>query len=426
MQPLPLSPSRLPRRWVLAALFGLAVLLRLGLLVARRGQVELWEYDTLATSIASGQGYVISRFGHLALAFGDGNLYSFLTGVVYTLVGHQPIVMAVVQSLLAACLAPLIYAIGERTVGRRAALLGAVLAAGHPGLLAYSLKLHPLGTDAMLLALFVYWAMQPVWTARDGLITGLVLGLNLMTRPTFFVACVVGLGARWLSRRRRQTVLSVGIVLLGLAIAGPWMARNTVFLGRPVLISTSLEDVWKGNNPNANGSSLVTAEQDIFDIAPPELRARLLAADELQLNDIFGQETLDFVRQHPQQFVGLVVRKFGYFWWMSPQAGLLYPRAFLAVYQVYAAAVLGLAAVGAVVITRRGTGEERTLLSLLAAISLTVAAIHALAYVEGRHRWGVEPLLLLLSARGVLAIGSALDQVARGGQVPWLRRMSER
>src|SRR5207245_2510031 len=142
----------------------LGLIPRLALVAARAEDLQPWEYETLAQSIAAGNGYVISRFGHLVLAFGDGNLYSFLAGALYAIFGHTPVLLAVVQALLAALVAPVIFAAGERAFGAQIAALGAALAAFHPGLLAYSLKLHPLGLDVLLMALLVLWTTRGRWT----------------------------------------------------------------------------------------------------------------------------------------------------------------------------------------------------------------------------------------------------------------------
>jgi hypothetical protein len=139
---------KVPRRpWLLGALFLIGLMPRLGLLAARAGDLEFWEYETLARNIAAGNGYVVYRFGHLTLAFGDGNLYSFLAGDLYTVVGNSSVALAVVQAVLAALAVPVIFAVGEHALGAPIAVPGAVLAALHPGLLAYTLKLHPLGLD---------------------------------------------------------------------------------------------------------------------------------------------------------------------------------------------------------------------------------------------------------------------------------------
>jgi hypothetical protein len=401
-----LVPSVTAQEW-LAALFFLGLGPRLILLAAQPDRLEFWEYETLAQNLVSGQGYVIPRFGHLALSFGDGNLYSFLSASVYLVAGHQPLVLAVVQALLASLAAPVIFAVGAPALGGRVAGAGATLAALHPGLLAYTLKLHPLGIDVLLMALMLLWIGRVGGGKRDALMAGLALGMSLMTRPTFFVAGVSALAVRWRGGRYRL-VASLSVVAVAVVIATPWVARNWALHGRPMFISSSFEDIWKGNNPGASGSGLLPNKQDIFSAAPAELQARFHAATELELNDIFMQEVVGFVTGQPGDFGALVARKFAYFWWISPQTGLLYPSAWLAMYQIYAAIVLSFAFIGAVVILRQGNAAERDLLAVLAAVTLTVAVIHALAYVEGRHRWGIEPLLLLLTARGLFATAESV------------------
>src|SRR5207248_2200889 len=146
------ATCRPSRHWLLG-LFLLGLFSRLLILATRTGNLDFLEYETLAQNIVGGQGYVISRFGHTAVAFGDGNLYSFLTASLYFAFGHQPVLLAVVQAVIASLAAPVIFAVGARAFGWPIAGLGAAMAALHPGLLAYTTKLHPLGTDVLLLAL---------------------------------------------------------------------------------------------------------------------------------------------------------------------------------------------------------------------------------------------------------------------------------
>ena len=122
----------------------------------------------------------------------------------------------------------------------------------------------------------------------------------------------------------------------------------------------------------------------------------------------------------------MTARKFAYFWSASPQVGLLYPPLWLAAYQGYALVIFGFAIVGVVSVVVRGTASERNLVGLLATVSLTLAMVHALAYVEGRHRWGIEPLLLLLTARGVFVVANSLRGSARTLQLGVFRHHNER
>jgi hypothetical protein len=403
-----------PRRdLLLAGLFALALVPRLLMLALRPGALQVWEYETLAVNIASGDGYVISRFGHDVLAFGDGNLYSFLAGVLYAAVGHRPLVLAAVQAVLASLAIPVLYLIAERPFGRARAVLGAALVAFHPGLLAYTLKLHPLGLDVLLLSLLVWWSLRRSWSGGGGVLAGLTLGLNLMARPTFFLAGLVAWSTRWRTHRRelRVTIAAVSVALL---VSTPWIARNWALLGQPVLISTGFEDIWKGNNSAATGSSYVAQGTTIFDVAPPRLLQQLWASDEIHANALFAEETGEFVTRQPAQFASLVARKFFYFWWLPAEAGVLYPVAWLNAYQVYALVMYAFALVGVIGILRAGTADERELLSLIASIGLSLAVVHALTYVEGRHRWALEPLVLLVAARGMFSVASWL--LERGGE----------
>jgi hypothetical protein len=228
--------------------------------------------------------------------------------------------------------------------------------------------------------------------------------LTLMTRPTFFLGGVIALVLRDPRSLTRHLLPVALAVTVGAVIAMPWIARNWMVLGRPIFISTGFEDVWKGNNPAASGSSYLSSGDEVFSTMSPAMRMRMSVASELELSDVFADEVVSFIRAQPTEFASLLARKFFYFWWFSPQSGLLYPPHYLVAYQIYDAVVLGCAAIGALSIARRGTAEARKLLWMLLCISLTIALVHALAYVEGRHRWGIEPLLLLLSAQGLFTL----------------------
>jgi hypothetical protein len=410
---------------VILGLFALALLARLFILALRSNDLETWEYETLASNLASGNGYVISRFGHSVLAFGDGNLYSFLAGAIYASIGHNPRAMGVVQAVLASLAVPVLFVIAERPFGARCAATGAALAALHPGLLAYTVKLHPLGLDVLLLSMLVYWNRQPGWSGRGSLMAGLTLGLNLMSRPTYFIAGLGVVGMRALQRNAHRRLLAATLIV-ALVVASPWIVRNWLVLGQPLFISTGFEDVWKGNNLAANGSSYVGPGTTIFDVAPPDVRTRIAQSNELQLNAMFAQETLEFIQQQPYQFASLVVRKFAYFWWLPQTVGLFYPAAWLTAYQAYAVLLLSFAAIGAIGILRSGTADERDLLKLVVVVGLSIAVVHALTYVEGRHRWGIEPLLLLISARGAFSLADWLHSGGGLRHQGLSRRVSER
>ena len=99
----------------------------------------------------------------------------------------------------------------------------------------------------------------------------------------------------------------------------------------------------------------------------------------------------------------LALRKFFYFWWYAPATGLLYPQAWFQLYMAYYVIALLLAAVGVSRVARiRGPGMPLAL--LVGAFLLVLSSFQSLYYVEGRHRWAVESLVLVFSGGGVASL----------------------
>jgi hypothetical protein len=155
-----------------------------------------------------------------------------------------------------------------------------------------------------------------------------------------------------------------------------------------------------------------TGQRSIFETAPEDLKRRVLAADELTQDRIFWDDALRYVRQDPWAFVGRAARKLYYFWWFPPYYGTRYPDWQAAVVRGVYLVVAALAVLGLVASWREpfpGQGEGIRLAALLlVAIGLAQSAF----YVHGRHRLGVEAMLLVFSGRGLswLAdrVGSAI------------------
>ena len=103
------------------------------------------------------------------------------------------------------------------------------------------------------------------------------------------------------------------------------------------------------------------------------------------------------------EFVRLTLSKFFYFWWFAPQTGVLYPPFWLRLYQAYYSAAMLLAFVGLRRVVRVGAPSIH-LACVIGAFLLGLSALQSLYYVEGRHRWAVEPMVLAFSGGGVAAL----------------------
>jgi 4-amino-4-deoxy-L-arabinose transferase-like glycosyltransferase len=398
------------------ALFVGALIVRLTVLVwtATTGRFpEFWEYEYIARHLLDGRGFVYD--GHMG---GDYHayvepLYPFLIAAVYAVTGRSALALGIVQCVLSALLAPVVYALGRRAFSPAAATLAAVLLTLHPALALYATKLHPLVLDSLLIALVVL-AMARLMDAprpRAALALGVALGACTLTRPTILAAIPAVLA--WVaSRGAGARALRLWLVALVVAagVTAPWIVRNYVVLHAFVLTRTNTAFVfWLGNQPGAPGGagdpSDPTGMRSLFDVASLELRQRVLEApDELAKNRVFRDAALAYVRQEPLAFLGRSLRKLSYFWWFAPYEGRRYPGWEITLYKGLRAILLAAAVGGLVAALRRRLHARPDALAVLVLVATTISLVQAMFYIDGRHRLAVEPLLLVIAGAGMAAL----------------------
>lgn len=413
-------PVRHPVRWLMT-IVGLSVLLKVGGLLAlgRWAQPTLWEYEEVAVSLAAGHGFR-SEFLSQPYRSEIQPLYPLLCAGLYRLFGHRPEAVQVMQILLASLLCAVAYGIGRRVFSERAGLWGAGFVAIHPGLSYYATaNLHVLVLDALLFA-SVVWAvlyLEESWRLRRVVLAGGLLGLALLSRASVLVFVPVGLAWLWYRVRvrvRPGMFLAHGALLLAIAsgLVSPWLIRNYRVHGRPVyFLSTVGSGLWTGNNPHASGSTLTPAGTPVRFTASPEFLEELYRLPEREQDDYFKRAAYDYIRAHPWTALRLYAKKLGAFWWRSPQTGLEYPKSWFNLYYLWYSMTLIFGGVGVWTAWRRGEGAR---VAVLVLFGWSIAACQSLFYVEGRHRWEIETLLLVAAAGGWVWVCERLCYSRRG------------
>lgn len=392
--------------WAIGA-FAFLVRLGAGLWTGGLWHPELWEYDTLARSMLAGRGFSL-RYLMITYYSYVTPLHAWASAAGYWLTGsYVPIMLA--QMAAGAALAVAVAAISQRIFGGwMAAALAGTFVAIHPGFVLYnSTKAHSLAFDALFFALAllqtIRLADRP--TLRRALVFGLIIGIGTLSRGT--VVIMGPLGGLWMlarGPRESRKLLFRNLVFAGLlaaVIIAPWTIRNSLIHHRFVfLISTESEDFWLGNNPHATGHTLIDANNTVFMSLPPEERDDLYRQpNEMAQADWFSQRSRAFVKAHPGEFLRLWALKFFHFWWYAPQTGTAYPGSWFYLYMIFYLALLILAAVGVVRIFR--LGPPATHLGWLVGIFLVgLSLLQSVYHVDGRHRWGIEPILVALSGGG--------------------------
>ena len=116
------------------------------------------------------------------------------------------------------------------------------------------------------------------------------------------------------------------------------------------------------------------------------------ALPEVERDLLYQKYALQFIADHPGQFLRLVLRRLPYFWHFGYHGGGLAEIAFLAIYLP----MLALAAMGAWAGWR--SNRDATLLLLVVPVSLT--AVHMVFLPDGRYRLPAELIICMLAGIG--------------------------
>jgi len=415
-----ISPQLRPAEHTWRVLLGVlivGVLIRAGIIfgLGTAWRPEAFEYDELARNLLAGQGYTIQHLGTTYRSFHSALPYTLLTAGVYALVPGGQVALLLLQSVFSGLLGFVVFGIARIVLSEHVGVLSAVLVVLHPALAYYDThKLHPLSFDALVVAFATYalLSLSGSPSVSRSLLVGLALGVAILQRGTMVLLVpLVGLSLFWYLRLHRKGWLAclafgVGLVL----VVAPWLARSYALYGYPLLMTTTAEHFWRGNVAHSSGGSYLPSGRTVLEDAPEEFRRDLLSRDEWGQYQLFLREGLLAVREAPVAFVGKLLRKFVYFWTFAPQTGLLYPPWQLYLYMAYYALIGGLAVIGARWVARviRNDLKAWRGFILLVAVWLCVSVGQSIFYVELRHRWAVEPLLLILTSIGWLSLTKRL------------------
>ena len=381
------------------------------------GQPERWEYDVTATNIANGQGHIYDRSGFVYAAYAPP-LWSYILAGLLRLPGSAHFSIQFLQAVLCLGSAVTYATLARRVSGNTTAgMVAGFLVALQPSLLYYSVvKSDPLPFNVLVLGFVALAAAGLVESPdpRRAAGFGLLLALGVLSRGTPIVGLplmAVWLVARW--GRHASIPIAVMSTTLALGLA-PWLIRNERLLGRALITSTAGENFWRGNHEGATGGVLDTDGGRITNLTPTNkslpatIRSVLQNGTELERQDIFMSKALSFIREKPGSAAHLFARKMRTFWWKIESDPRDYSPAASLAYHVSYWTELAFALLGAFAMFRAQPGgaprPDRMAAGLAIALMFAISVLQSAFYVQGRHRFLIEPLLLMFTACGVLEI----------------------
>ncbi len=397
-------------------IFIVALILRLIPIILARGLGigldDMFQYDMLARSIVSGNGYrwyaqkdlnqlapyvdfdlsTVKEYDPIRgipTSF-RAPLYPTFLALVYFFSGtgfSRFFAARLAQAVFfGAPLAPLTYWVAKKLFsplrvgeGRgirseRAARISAWIVACYPMLLIYPLGLGTENPFFILLLISFFFLLkstqQPI--PVNYLLSGFFLGLTALTRSV--ILPFVGLAVVWALFFIKQ---KRGAILIALAFAltiVPWVIRNSLLHHKLTGIETSLGyNLYLGYHPQGNGSFVFGPSLDLLTIL-----------DDAERDRIGTEKAIQFIKAQPETFIPLAINRLGFFFGLEKRV-LMY---------FYSNNLIGY-------IPRPLLLTISTIL-LLPFVIISISAAFGLAYL----RWRPEHILLIL-----LFIGYILPHV---------------
>jgi len=320
-----------PAHYVFAAVLVVRILV-LGRLAASafllpaRGDMHF--YDDWAQRIANGQ--LTDQHAFYGLPG-----YAYLLAGLYKLCGYNPYVPELLQAVLDAGTALLLYKICVALVpqlnGGRGQIVGLIAAAAWAFCVpaqTYSAVLMPTAWF-----IFVFWFIlwrivksesAPGWW--EALLLGLLVGLTATAIATILfliplLVCAIAFKPS-IPTRSRFRVVGCALVLLGVVIGTSPCWIHNYFIARDLVFLSAHSGInfWIGNNPDANGyprfppglrAGQVAMLQDSIDVAESAAGHPLKRGE---VSEYWSAKARDYVVHHPLAWLRLLGLKLRNFW----------------------------------------------------------------------------------------------------------------
>lgn len=266
------------------------------------------DYDRLARSIVSGQGYVAPD----GLPTSDRPpLYSYFLATAYSLHDNGPALARGLQAVVDALTCVMVYVLARRHFGVPAARVAAVLAVGSLSLIFATRHLlaETFAAFFMVAAVLALDVGLTLWQGRVFVLAGICVGLSTLNKATTLVLPPLLMLPIWLAAGKKWSpTIRAGVLLLAgfIGVLLPWAIRNYQVHGELVPVATQVGYVAY--------SSYVPPEGKIFGVyTDDETSIRAKALPEVERSRVFLDATLRHVREHPEELPRLQLLKFLYF-----------------------------------------------------------------------------------------------------------------
>ena len=353
--------------------------------------------------------------------------YPFLLALIFKVFGTYSASSAI-MALLLDCIASVltlipIFFMTNQLYDRKAAMVAAAIFCFYPPSLWHATGRIWDTTLFTMMSLFLLnflMTIEKTWTLKTAMLAGFFFGIVAIFKVIIlalypFVLIQILLQKSMALKARLQQIGLLTLMIL--LILSPWIWRNYLVFGRPLLRSNFGLELKLGNNSGAEAYMQIHGRGKIEMYHPiikeDELK-KYRKMGELAYTASAGNEALAFIRTHPYDFVQLTIQRILYFWVrdldlskdLDGHFGIRSKKsAFTTVIYILPLPfmLLGL------VIALRGQRPAGVLISYLILFPL----VYYITHVRQRYPFPVEPVMLIFAAGGLAA---GVKFLFRGGE----------
>jgi len=318
--------------------------------------------------------------------------YPLLLASVFMITGPSTGAVFFLNSIFALLGAAAVWKLTSDNWGEKQALLAALIWSLYPYYVYYSAYAMTDMIHISLLPLIILLTMRSSVKKGAGFVSGLATGILFLIRSTAIFILPLQLVWLFVKRKWRAALMLIaGFILCCI----PWVARNQLVLGSPVLMPTKGSlNLWMRNNPSLLAIEGISIPGFIEDGIRRSDLLEYPVMDgfdtELDRSRLLMDRAKEFIFANPLLFSYLTVMRFGLF--LSPIGGTIAnPIAKLAGLLIYLPMLI-IAAGEA--FRRRRDGR----VVLLISVFVLYLALHSLAHGGVRYRLPVDTVLIILAS----------------------------
>ncbi|MCX8053606.1 MAG: glycosyltransferase family 39 protein [Armatimonadetes bacterium] len=305
-------------------LIALAALLFRLVYVLSLGNSVQWpderEYHFIAVSLIEGKGYSAFRDFNATACGPTAYRAPALPAVMaalYVVFGPNLQVARIFQAIIGTLLVVLAYLIcTELGYPSRAGLLAALVVSVYPYYIYCVGALYPITITAVLVATAVLLLLKGRNRTDVKLESAAGFSLGAAALAFGHVVASMPFVAFWIARLKLKNkgLGTTAFLVAFILVVTPWIVRNKIMLGRPVLSTAFAYNLCFGNHPQAKWDSGSRISKLVY----PELEKHTASMREGEAADLYMKIGIRQIRERPVRFLVLSLGKAANFWRLYP------------------------------------------------------------------------------------------------------------